>query len=53
VLELYFEDVDAFRAAFDSGTGAATLADAEEFLAVGAGPRMLGAETVQVDASEE
>jgi uncharacterized protein (TIGR02118 family) len=53
VLELYFEDMDALRAAFDSQEGAETLADAEEFLAVGAGPRMIVEETVQVDATEE
>ncbi|QLG61818.1 EthD family reductase [Halorarum salinum] len=49
VLELYFEDVDAYGAAFDSDAGERTLADAEEFLEVGAGPRMIVEETVQVD----
>jgi uncharacterized protein (TIGR02118 family) len=53
VLELYFEDMDALRAAFDSEAGAETLADAEEFLEVGAGPRMIVEETVQVDTTEE
>nr|WP_264474954.1 EthD family reductase [Salinirubrum litoreum] len=53
VLELYFADMDALRAAFDSEAGAETLADAEEFLEVGAGPRMIVEETVQVDTSEE
>jgi uncharacterized protein (TIGR02118 family) len=52
VLELYFADVDALRAAFDSEVGAETLADAETFLEVGAGPRMIVEETVQVDRTE-
>lgn len=53
VLELYFEDMDTLRAVFDSEAGAETLADAEEFLDVGAGPRMIVEETVQVDTTEE
>jgi uncharacterized protein (TIGR02118 family) len=52
VLELYFEDMESLRNAFDSVAGAETLADAEEFLEVGAGPRMIVEETVQVDRSE-
>ena len=53
MLELCVEDVDVLRAAFDSAAGAETLADAEEILAVGAGPRMIVEETVQVDTAGE
>ena len=49
VLELYFEDMDAYADAFESDAGERTLADAESFLDVGAGPRMIVEETVQVD----
>ncbi|WP_058365664.1 EthD family reductase [Haloparvum sedimenti] len=49
VLELYFEDMDALSAAFDSEAGQRTMADAESFLQVGAGPRMIVEETVQLD----
>lgn len=49
VLELYFEDMDAYAAAFESDAGERTLADADSFLEVGAGPRMIVEETVQVD----
>lgn len=49
VLELYFEDRDALSAAFDSEAGQRTMADAESFLQVGAGPRMIVEETVQLD----
>lgn len=49
VLELYFEDMAAHGDAFDSEVGERTLADADEFLDVGAGPRMIVEETVQVD----
>lgn len=49
VLELYFEDREALSAAFDSEVGETVLTDAEEFLEVGAGPRMIVEESVQVD----
>lgn len=49
VLELYFEDREALSAAFDSKAGEETMADAEEFLQPGAGPRAIVEETVQVD----
>lgn len=49
VLELYFEDMDALSEAFDSDIGETVMADADEFLEVGAGPRMIVEETVQVD----
>lgn len=49
VLELYFEDMAALSAAFDSEAGQRTMADAEAFLQVGAGPRMIVDETVQLD----
>ncbi|WP_313694876.1 EthD family reductase [Halorarum halobium] len=49
VLELYFEDLAAYKEAFDSAAGERTMADAAEFLEVGAGPRMIVEETVQVD----
>jgi uncharacterized protein (TIGR02118 family) len=50
VLELYFEDTGALKAAFDSEAGQRTVADAENFLDVGAGPRLIVEETVQLDA---
>lgn len=49
VLELYFEDTGAYADAFESDAGERTLADARAFLEVGAGPRMIVEETVQVD----
>jgi len=49
VLELYFEDVDALNAAFASEVGEAVQADAAEFVDVGAGPRLIVEETVQLD----
>ncbi|GAB3411875.1 hypothetical protein GCM10027435_04050 [Haloparvum alkalitolerans] len=49
VLELYFEDTDALSEAFDSEAGQRTMADAESFLQVGEGPRMIVEETVQLD----
>ncbi|KTG10458.1 ethyl tert-butyl ether degradation protein EthD [Haloprofundus marisrubri] len=49
VLELYFEDSEAMSAAFDSEAGERTLADAEQFLETGAGPRLVLDETIQLD----
>ncbi|WP_101297434.1 EthD domain-containing protein [Halegenticoccus soli] len=49
VLELTFEDADALKAAFDSEAGERTMADAENFVEVGAGPRLVVEETVQFE----
>jgi len=49
VLELGFEDMAALGAAFESEAGQELQADAEEFVDVGAGPRMLVEETVHVE----
>lgn len=52
VLELYFDDHASLAAAFESDAGARTMADAESFVDVGAGPRMIVEETVQLDETE-
>lgn len=49
VLRLTFDDVEAMNAAFASDVGEAVLADAAEFIDVGAGPRTVVEETVHVD----
>ena len=49
VLELYFDDMDALRAAFDSEEGQRTMADAAEFLDLDEGPTMYVEETIQLD----
>ncbi|SDJ97255.1 conserved hypothetical protein [Halovenus aranensis] len=49
VLELGFEDMAALGAAFDSEIGQEVQADAEEFIDVGVGPRMIVEENVHVD----
>jgi uncharacterized protein (TIGR02118 family) len=49
VLELGFEDMAALGAAFESEIGQEVQADAEEFVDVGAGPRMIVEESVHVD----
>ncbi|WP_129115802.1 EthD family reductase [Halegenticoccus tardaugens] len=49
VLELVFEDTAALAAAFDSEAGERTMADAENFIEVGAGPRLVVDETVQFE----
>ncbi|MFC7059345.1 EthD family reductase [Halovenus salina] len=49
VLELGFEDMAALGAAFDSEIGQEVQADAEEFVDVGVGPRMIVEESVHVD----
>jgi uncharacterized protein (TIGR02118 family) len=49
VLELGFEDMASLGAAFESEVGQELQADAEEFVDVGAGPRMIVEETVHID----
>ena len=49
VLELYFDSVDDYRAAFGSDVGSDVLDDAATFLEPDAGPRMIVEETVQLD----
>lgn len=49
VLELGFDDMAALGAAFESEAGQELQADAEEFVDVGAGPRMIVDETVHLD----
>ena len=49
IVELYFEDVAALGAAFESEEGQAMQADAAEFIDLEAGPRLIVDETVQVD----
>lgn len=53
VLELYFEDAAALQAAFDSEVGQEVQADAAEFVDVGAGPRLVVEETVQLDETDD
>ena len=52
IVELYFEDSTAMKAAFDSETGQAVMADAAEFIDMEQGPTVIGDETVQMDYSE-
>ena len=49
VLELYFDDMAALGAAFDSDIGQEVQEDAAEFIDVEAGPRLIVEETVQLD----
>ncbi|SFR66307.1 EthD family reductase [Halogeometricum limi] len=49
IVELYFEDMAALSAAFESEAGERTNADAAEFIDMEAGPTMYVEETVQVD----
>ena len=53
VLELYFDDMAALKAAFDSAAGERTLADAATFIDLDAGPTMYVEETVQLDETGE
>lgn len=48
VLELTFESEAAMNEAFESEVGRKVMADAAEFIDVGAGPRMIVEETVHV-----
>lgn len=52
VLELYFDDVDALKAAFDSEVGRRTQEDAAAFIDLDAGPTLIVDETTQFDATE-
>jgi uncharacterized protein (TIGR02118 family) len=49
IVELYFEDMDALQAAFESEAGELTNADAAEFIDMDDGPTLYVEETVQVD----
>jgi len=49
VLELYFDDMATLGEAFDSDIGEAVQSDAAEFINLGAGPRLIVEETVQLD----
>lgn len=50
VVELYFEDMSALKAAFDSETGEAVMADAAEFVDLDAAPTLYVEETVEFEA---
>lgn len=52
VLELYFEDEAAMGEAFGSDIGEEVMADAAEFVDMGAGPRMVVEETVHVEVDD-
>ncbi|WP_396613497.1 EthD family reductase (plasmid) [Haloferax sp. S1W] len=51
IVELYFEDMDALKAAFSSETGEAVNADAAEFIDMEQGPTLYVEETVHLDRS--
>ncbi|WP_241431982.1 EthD family reductase [Haloferax mucosum] len=51
IVELYFEDMGALKAAFDSETGERVNADAAEFIDMEQGPTLYVEETVQLDRS--
>lgn len=53
VLELYFDDMAALAEAFDSDLGDAVQEDTAEFIDLGAGPRLIVEETVQLDESND
>lgn len=52
VVELYFDDTESLAAAFDSEAGERTMADAETFADLDAGPTLVLEETVQFDELE-
>lgn len=52
IVEMYFEDSGALKAAFDSEVGREVIADAAEFIDTEQGPTVIGEETVQLDDSE-
>ncbi|WP_158056702.1 EthD family reductase [Halorussus halophilus] len=52
VLELYFEDMAALGAAFDSEIGQEVMADAESFIKMEEGPQVIVEETVQLDDTQ-
>ena len=51
IVELYFEDMEALKAAFSSEIGEAVNADAAEFIDMEQGPTEYVEETVQLDRS--
>ncbi|AFK21472.1 EthD family reductase (plasmid) [Haloferax mediterranei ATCC 33500] len=51
IVELYFEDMGALKAAFDSDIGKEVNADAAEFIDMEQGPTLYVEETVQLDRS--
>ena len=52
VLQLTFESVEAMNEAFASEAGEAVMADAAEFVELGAGPRTVVEETIHVDETD-
>jgi uncharacterized protein (TIGR02118 family) len=50
VVELYFEDMAALKAAFDSETGDEVMADAAEFVDLDEAPTLYVEETVEFEA---
>ena len=50
VVELYFENMAALEAAFDSESGEAVVADAAEFVDLDAAPTLYVEETVEFEA---
>jgi uncharacterized protein (TIGR02118 family) len=53
VVELYFEDMDALQAAFESEIGQAVQADLAEFAKPDEGPTLYVEETVQFDETDD
>lgn len=53
VLELYFEDMATLGDAFDSEIAQKVQDDAAEFIDLGAGPRLIVEETVQLDEKHD
>lgn len=53
VVELYFDDMAALKAAFDGEIGRRVTADAAEFVDRGAGPTLYVEETVRLDRTDE
>lgn len=51
VVELYFDDMSALKAAFDSEIGQQVMADAAEFIDQEQGPMLYLEETIQLDES--
>ncbi|MFC7205335.1 EthD family reductase [Haloferax namakaokahaiae] len=49
IVELYFEDMGALKAAFDSEIGEAVNADAAEFIDMEQGPTLYVEEEIQLD----
>lgn len=53
VLELYFDDMEAMNEAFQSDIGQEVQEDAEEFIDLGTGPRLIVEETIQLDETDD